>query len=191
MRPPQEERSEATPATHPDILTSKCRGEFGLADSHIHALGARVHTSAFGTTAESILPLEDEFTPLAPRPRAGEILLRRDAVTVNDLGENLHPAVLVLSAVGIKVNDLAVVEANAETLFDEHIALFFLGKGRASTLPALARGLLFCERTTVINQPFSVGKVDCGARLSCCFVVCCELSANKLKISAAPVLCLC
>jgi len=84
---------------------------------------------ALGPPAERILPLKDQITPLAlGLGTTGEVVVGPDAVAADYLGQDLHPALLVLGVICVEVDDFAVVETNAEALLDEHVALFLLGE---------------------------------------------------------------
>lgn len=78
-------------------------------------------------------------------PWFGLATSRRVALS-NGLREDFHPTVLLCPAVGVEVNNLSVAEANSETFFDKHIALFLLGKGRFTSSTTLSRCLFLSER---------------------------------------------
>lgn len=135
--------------------------------------------AVFGSSLEAVLAFQDEITP-AP---FGTV-----AFLANATLEDLHPAFLISSGVGIEIDDFAVVESNTESFFNKHVSFFFLGKSRLTSFTTSTARLLLGECTAVVNQFASIGKVDCGTRLPSRLVVCCELAANKLEVSAAPVL---
>jgi len=119
-----------------------------------------------------------------PRARAGvllsfsllALLVLQDHVTPTTLHaitlladtsiQHLHPAFLVGAGVSVEVNHFTVVESDSETLFDEHVAFFLLGKSRLSSLATFAAGLLLSKRTAIIDELGCVGKMDCSARLT-------------------------
>lgn len=119
-----------------------------------------------------LFSLKDELTPLGPRSRTA-LFFGAIIAAANDVGQDLHPAVLVLGSVSVEVDDFAVVEADSETLLDEHVALFFFGEGRTASLATLRDGLLLRERSPIIDEPLGVGKIDAGTRLTGGFVVSC------------------
>jgi hypothetical protein len=111
------------------------------------------------------------------------------AALADGLGQHLHPALLGCSAVGIKVDDLAVGEAHAEALLDKHVALLLLGEGAlAPAAAAAARHLLLQQRRAVVDQLGCLGQVDGGARLARRLVEGGQLGAVKLEVSPSPVL---
>src|SRR3569833_1307795 len=157
--------------------------------SEVHALGARVDAPALGSPAESIIALEDELAPHGLAPQAGRhVHFAADAVAADDLGQDLHPALLVLGRVRVEVDDLAVVEADAEALLYKHVALLLLGEGRAAAPTVLARRLLLRQSPSVINQPLGVRQIDRGTRLPRGLVVGRQLGAHELEVAPSPVL---
>jgi hypothetical protein len=87
--------------------------------------------SSLSSAAECIFPLKDEVTPFALGPRATTeaVFVITEVVTANYIRQDLQPAFLVLRAVSIEVDDLAVVESDTEAFFNKHVGLFLLGKG--------------------------------------------------------------
>lgn len=114
--------------------------------------------------------------------------LRLAQVLPHDLGEHLHPSVLLRSAVGVEVNSFSVGEADTETLLHEHVPFFFLGEGRFPSSTRLARRLLLNQRRLVVNQLTRLGKIDGGTRLSCGFMVGSKLRTVQREESSTPVL---
>lgn len=80
--------------------------------------------------------------------------------------EDLHPTFLVSGGIGVEIDDFAVVEADSETFFNEHIAFLFLSKARLASLSASARRLFSGQCTTIINQLASICQIDGGSRLT-------------------------
>jgi len=110
----------------------------------VHALRPRVYATTLSTAAESFLSLEDNLAPLiAARPLA-IIVYAACVTTADELAEDLHPAFLVFGCVGVEVDDFAIVETDAEALFDEHVTFLFFGECRSTALASLAGCLLFC-----------------------------------------------
>jgi hypothetical protein len=72
-------------------------------------------------------------------------------VSADSLNKDLHPALLLLACVGIEVNHLAVGKADAEALFNEHVAFFIFSEARLATTATLCGGRLL-KRTLVIEQ---------------------------------------
>jgi hypothetical protein len=60
----------------------------------------------------------------------------------DSLGHDSEPTFLVCSAVGVKVNHFTISKANPETLFDKHVAVFFLCEGRLPATAIFGAGLL-------------------------------------------------
>lgn len=113
--------------------------------------------------------------------------LSRSDVLADTIRKHLHPAVFLFSVVGVEVNHLAVAKANAEALFNKHVALLVLGEARLATTARLgSRGLL--ERTLVVEQLGCLGKVDSSTRLPCCLVVSSELCAVQTEEATTPEL---
>lgn len=75
-----------------------------------------------------------------------------DGFLAYTLVKHLHPAFFVPGAVGVEINDFAVCEADAETFFDKHIALLFLGKAGLTSTAAFARGFFLRQNAPVINE---------------------------------------
>lgn len=134
-----------------------------------------------------LFPLKDELTPLGSRSRTA-ILFCAALAAANNVGQDLHPAFLVLGGIGVKVDDFAVVEADTEALLDEHVAFLFFSKSRAASLAGLGDSLLLRECSPIIDESLGVGKVDARTRLTGGFVVSCQLGADKLKVATTPVL---
>lgn len=88
-------------------------------------------SSSLGAPAQCVFPLKDELTPFALGPGAAMegIIFSSEAITTDDVRENLHPAFLVWRVVGVEVDDLAIVETHAEPLLNKHVTLFLFGKG--------------------------------------------------------------
>ena len=129
---------------------------------------------ALGAPPEGLLPLKDVVAPLALTlggkgggcgGGGADVVDRPDAVAADDVGEDLHPLLLLARVVGIEVNDLTVVKADAEALLDEHVTLFLLGEGRPPPLAISARRLPLRKGAAVVYQPLGVTEVDGGAGL--------------------------
>lgn len=156
---------------------------------HVHAPSARVNAARLGTPAQRLLPLKNELAPFGLGASVADaVIVTAHAIATDDFVQDLHPAVLVMGAVSIEVDDLAVVEADAEALFDKHVALFFLGEGRSPALTTLAGGLLLRERLAIIDQALRIGQIDSRAGLTGGFMVRRELGTDELEESATPVL---
>lgn len=70
----------------------------------------------------------------------------------NALIEDLHPPFLVLGGVGVKVNDLAVRESDAEALLNEHVALLLFGEARLAAATSSTCGFFLCQCPAVIDK---------------------------------------
>ena len=123
-----------------------------------------MHPSALGTPTNRLFSLEHQLAPLALQLRWGArhciVIGSKDGVTTDNFAENLHPALLLLSAVGVKVDQLAVIEANSEPFLDKHVAFFVLGERRTTALSVLAGNLLLHEGTAIIDKPLGIREVD-------------------------------
>lgn len=128
--------------------------------SDVHALGPGMNPPALGPTAECVLALEDKIAPLAlglgPAASGRDVVVRADAVAADHLGQDLHPALLVLSTVRVEVDDFAVIEADAESFLNEHVPFLLLGEGRPPALSVLGGGLLLCEGPAVVDQSLGI-----------------------------------
>jgi len=80
--------------------------------------------------------------------------------------EDFHPAFLVCGCIGVEVDDLSVVEADSEALFDEHVAFLFFCEAGLAALASLAAGFLLGESPAVVDQLAGVGEVDGCAGLA-------------------------
>lgn len=154
-----------------------------------HALRPRVmpwfpsrRRPMLGSPLEAVLALQDEITPTP---------LGTLAFLANASIEDLHPAFLVSSGVGIEINDFAVVESNSETFFNKHVSFLFLGKSRLASFTTSTACLLLGKCAAVVNQFASIREVDCRTRLSSRLMVCCELASDQLEVSTSPVLLSC
>jgi hypothetical protein len=58
--------------------------------------------------------------------------ISRGRALANSFRHDSEPSFLVGGAVGVEVNHFAISEANPESLFNKHIAVFFLCKCRLS-----------------------------------------------------------
>jgi hypothetical protein len=77
---------------------------------------------------ERLLSLKDEVAPL-PSPKTVGVVIHAAVAAAKDFPKYLHPAFLILGCVGIKVNDLAIVEADAKPFLNKHVAFFFFSEG--------------------------------------------------------------
>jgi hypothetical protein len=119
--------------------------------------------------SQESLTAYDDFTPC----------LAGIDVFPNDLAEGSHPTILVIRSLGIKVDRLAVREADAEALFNKHVSLVFVSKGRLATaLAAFAVTSIWLEQCGfVVNQLGGFGERNVHARLHCGFMIGSELQA--------------
>jgi hypothetical protein len=145
-----------------------------------------MYTSRTGAPTQLLLSPKHKLAPL--RPGSGVAAVIHHISTADDFVENLHPAFLVFSGVGVEVNHFAVVESNAEAFLNEHVPFFLFRKCGATSPAALAHRLLLREGLTVIDQALSVGEIDCSTGLACHFMISRELGAYQLEVTAAPVL---
>lgn len=154
------------------------------------ALGATMAgPPSIGPPAQSILPFKDELAPLALVARTAKgVILGSKAITANDIRQGPHPTFFVGRVIGVKVDDLAIVESDAEPLLDKHVTLFLFTKGGPSALPVLAGGLLLSQSPAIVDESLCICEVDGGPRLACGLVVCRQFGAGKLEVAAAPVL---
>lgn len=106
---------------------------------------------------ETLLTLEHQIAPAS---------LHAIAFLANAGIENLHPAFFIACGVGIEVDYLAIVEADSETFFDEHVAFFLFCEARLAALAMFTNSLLLSECTSVVDELGCVGEVDCGSRLA-------------------------
>lgn len=106
-------------------------GKTSLPSNQCTLRASMARSSSLGAPAQCVFPLKDELTPFAlgPGTAVKAIIFSSKAVTTDDIGENLHPAFLVMRVVSVEVDDLAIVEAHAESLFNKHVAFFLFGKG--------------------------------------------------------------
>lgn len=146
--------------------------------------------ASLGAPTKRVLPLKDELTPLAlgSRSAMNAFVIAWECIAADNILKDLHPSLLVLRVVGVKVDDLAIVEANTETLLNKHVAFFFLSKCGSATLAAFACRLLFSQSPTVVNKSLCICEIDGGAWLSCSLVISSQLGADKLEVTATPVL---
>jgi len=86
------------------------------------------------------LALEHQIGPRLDGPAAG------GRTFSNSLRHNSEPAVLVCGAVRVEINDFAVAEADTESFFNKHIAIFFLGKCRLAAATISRTGLFLKQR---------------------------------------------
>jgi hypothetical protein len=100
---------------------------------------------------QDFLPLQNHVTP------ASFLIV---SVLAYASVENLHPAFLVGRSIGIEVDNLPVIEADSESLFNEHIAFFLFSKARLATLATLPTRLLLGESPTIINELRSIRQID-------------------------------
>ena len=141
-------------------------------------LGARPGTRPGGKLGELALVLEDGGGPA----------LACLGVFADNFGEGKHPGVLLGGAVGVKVDGFAIGEADAEALFDEHVAFLFLSEGRFAAGTALAGNLFLRQGGLVVDQLAGFGEVDVCSLLARGFVIRGEVGAIKFEKSTAPVL---
>lgn len=102
--------------------------------------------------------------------------------------KHLHPTILIRSAVGIEVDNLPVGKTDTESLLNEHVALFFFGKGRLTSSTIASCGFSLGQGGSVVNQLSRLGQVDSGTRLTRCLVVSSQLRSQKLEEATTPVL---
>lgn len=147
-----------------------------------------MNSSKLGSTlSEYLFPLKDEITPLAAATGCTSTVIIV-ASTADDIAKGLHPALLVLAGVGIEIDNLPVVEADTETLFDKHVTFLFFRKGRTASLAVATRGLGVRQLSSVIDESPGVGQIDGSTRLTGCLVVSSKLSADELEVTSTPVL---
>lgn len=110
----------------------------------------------------------------------------------NSLLQDLNPCSLISCIVGIEVDCLAVGESDSETFLDELVTLVFLCESRlATTLARLAPFGIANKRSAVIDEFRSLSKVNLCSRLTCRFVVSCQLGSNKTEETTSPELVYC
>lgn len=112
---------------NPSSLYSHPRTRLKRSTAALSALGASVARSPFRSSPKLFFPLKDSFAPLSAASRAAIIICIADAAA-NYFLQHLHPSFLVLSGIRVKVNHFAIVEANAETFLDKHVAVFLFRK---------------------------------------------------------------
>jgi hypothetical protein len=110
-----------------------------------------------GPSFQSLLFFQHQIAPTS---------LHAIAFLANAGIEDFHPAFLVGSSVGVEINDFAVVEADSESFFDEHVAFFLFCEAGLSTLAAFAAGFLLSERSTIVNELGGVREINRGTRLA-------------------------
>ena len=134
--------------------------------------------SLLGLLLHVLLTLQHHIAPAALRA----------VFLANATIKNLHPAFLVGSCVCVEIDDFTVIESDAESFFNKHVAFLLLCKARLATFSTFASCLFLCERTAIINQLASIGKIDGGTRLARGLVVGGQLTTCELEKAAAPVL---
>jgi hypothetical protein len=130
-------------------------------------------------SSQSLFALEDHVTPTT---------LGIVSILTNASIKDFHPAFFVSSGIGVEINYLAVVEANTEAFFNEHVTLFLFCEARFTTLAPLSTSLLLSKSTTIINELASIGKIDCGSRLSSRLMVRSELAPGEFEEATTPIL---
>jgi hypothetical protein len=79
------------------------------------------------------------------------------SILTNASIKNFHPAFLVSSSIGVEIDYLAIVEANTEAFFNEHVTFFLFCKTRFPTLATLSTSLLLSKSATVVNEIAGIG----------------------------------
>lgn len=146
-----------------------------------------MNSSGLGALSKHLFPLKNEFTPLSAGTGSVGVVLLFSSST-DDIAKDLHPALLVFAGVGVEIDNLAVIEADTETLFNKHVAFFLFREGRATSFAAATRGLGVSQLPSIVNESLGIGEVDGGTRLTGCFVISGKLSTNKFKVAATPIL---
>ena len=109
-------------------------------------------------------------------------------VLAHHVCQHFHPTIFLCSAVGVKVDGLTIGEANAESFFNKHVALFLLCESRLSSATTLARSLLLHERSLVVDKLACFGKVDCRSGLTSSLMISCKLRTVEGEKSTTPKL---
>jgi hypothetical protein len=65
--------------------------------------------------------------------------------------QDFHPSLFISRSIGVEIYDFAVVEADSEAFFDEHVAFFFFCEAGFAALAAFARGFFLREGTAVVD----------------------------------------
>lgn len=146
--------------------------------------------TSLGAAAKRIFSLENELTPLAlgSGTTVQGVIICTEAVTTDHIRQDLHPVLFIACVIGIKVDNLAIIESDAEALLNKHVALLFLRKCGAATLSILAGSLLLSQRATIVDEPLRIGEINGGTGLARGLMVGRQLCADKLEIAATPVL---
>lgn len=131
------------------------------------------------SSLQRLFALQDKVTPAT---------FRTATFLADTAFKIFHPAFLISSSISVEINDFAIRESDSESFFNEHVAFFLLCETRLATLSTLARCLLLCKSTAVINQLGCIRKIDGCSRLACRLMECCELASRKLEVATTPIL---
>lgn len=126
---------------------------------------------------QRLFSFQDHITPFLAR-----------GILADALVEYLHPTILVNRRIGIEVNDFAVFESDAETLFDEHVAFFFFREARLATATAFSSHIFLGKCSAVVYEFAGICEVDGSAGLSCGLMIGSEFAASELEVSSTPEL---
>ena len=113
-----------------------------------------MNSSGLGALSEHFFFLKDKLAPLAAASRVASLI--DTSRSADDIAQGLHPALLILGSISVEIDDLAVVESDSESLFNEHITLLFFSKSRTPSLAVAARGLGIGEGSSVIDESLSI-----------------------------------
>ena len=125
------------------------------------------------------------FLTLLLKDHVGPGFTRGD-VFANAVRQDLHPAFLLITVIGVEVDDFTIGEADTETLFNKHVALLIFSERRLAATARLSRRWLL-QSTLVVQKLGCLCEVDRSARLPCCLVVCCKLRSIQTEEATTPV----